>query len=124
MLRFVENFAAENSHINIKINAIAPGVLPSKMHAEVVANERLSETLDYRISLDSLSNEKSDSGKLLSLCDFLLADRSDGITGKLISAEWDNWTEWPKHLDELINSDLYALRRITGRDRGQEWGDL
>jgi 3-oxoacyl-[acyl-carrier protein] reductase len=42
----------------------------------------------------------------------------------LISAEWDNWEEWPNNLDQLKNSDLYTLRRITGRDRGQQWGDL
>ena len=124
ILRFVENFSAENSHKNIKINAIAPGVLPSKMHAEVVANESLSETSDYRVSLKSLSSQNHNAEKLLSLCDFLLTERSDGITGKLISAEWDNWAEWPNHLDKLKNSDLYALRRITGRDRGQDWGDL
>jgi short-subunit dehydrogenase len=124
ILRFVENFAAENSDKGIKINAIAPGVFPSKMHTEVLANEDLSDTLDYRISLNSLSDKNHNSEKLLSLCDFLLSDRSDGITGKLISAEWDNWVEWPNHLDEIKNSDLYTLRRITARDCGQDWGDL
>jgi short-subunit dehydrogenase len=124
LLRFVENFAAENSNQNIKINAIAPGVMPSKMQSEVIGNHELLNTKDYAVSLKSLSNDYYDPKKVLSLCDFLLTDMSEGITGKTISAEWDNWAEWPKHLDELKNSDLFTLRRITGRDRGQEWSDL
>ena len=37
---------------------------------------------------------------------FLASSISDGITGKLISAVWDNWKDWPQHLDELSNSDV------------------
>jgi short-subunit dehydrogenase len=124
LLRYVENFAAENSNKNIKINAIAPGVVPSKMQAEVLENESLRDTKDYLIARESLSGKNYNSVKLLGLCDFLLTESSDGITGKLISAEWDNWAEWPNHRNQLKNSDLYTLRRITGRDRGEEWGDL
>jgi 3-oxoacyl-[acyl-carrier protein] reductase len=54
---------------------------------------------------------------------FLASAASDGITGKLISAIWDDWRAWPAHLDELQRSDLYTLRRIVGRDRGSAWGD-
>jgi len=122
LLRFVENFALENS--NIKINAIAPGVLPSKMQAEVLENESLRDSRDFVMSRKSILDENYDFTKLLSLCDFLLTDRSDGITGKLVSVEWDSWEKWPNHLDQLNSSDLYTLRRITARDRGQEWGDL
>jgi 3-oxoacyl-[acyl-carrier protein] reductase len=109
---------------NIKVNAIAPGVLPSKMQSEIIGNERLHDSKDYAVSLKSLSEENYDATKLLSLCDFLLTDRSDGISGKLISAKWDNWAEWPNYIDQIKNSDLYTLRRITGRDRDQVWGDL
>jgi len=124
LLRFIENFSAENLNKNIKINAIAPGVMPSKMQIEVAGNDTLSDSKDYLIALKSLSDQNYNSTKLLRLCDFLLTESSDGITGKLISAEWDNWTEWPNNLDQLTNSDLYTLRRITSRDFGQEWGDL
>ena len=124
LLRFIENFALENLNENIRINAIAPGIMPSKMQTEVVENKTLRESKDYITSMKSLSDENYDSTKLLDLCDFLLTEKSNGITGKLISAEWDNWVEWPNRLDQLKNSDLYTLRRITGRDRGQQWGDL
>jgi short-subunit dehydrogenase len=124
LLRFVENFAQENLNANIKINAIAPGVMPSKMQEEIIGNLNLRDSKDYAVAFKSLSNKNFDWTNLISLCDFLLTEKSDGISGKLISAEWDNWTEWPNHLEELKNSDLYTLSRIVGRDRGQEWGDL
>ena len=124
LLRFIENFSLENLNQNIKINAIAPGVMPSKMQTEVFENKILRQSKDYITSMKSLSNKNYDPTKLLDLCDFLLTEKSDGITGKLISAEWDNWAEWPNNLDQLKNSDLYTLRRITGRDRGYVWGDL
>jgi short-subunit dehydrogenase len=124
LLRYVENFAAENTNENIRINAIAPGIMPSKMQTEVVGNESLRGSKDYIASIKSLSEENYDSSKLLNLCDFLLTERSKGITGKLISAEWDNWIEWPNYLDQLKDTELYTLRRITARDRGQQWGDL
>ena len=54
---------------------------------------------------------------------FLASSASNGITGKLISAIWDNWPAWTEHLDDLRHSDSYTLRRIVGRDRGFEWGD-
>jgi hypothetical protein len=54
---------------------------------------------------------------------FLASSKSDGITGKLISAVWDNWEQWPEHVEELAASDAYTLRRIAGRDRGLTWGD-
>ncbi|MFM7615231.1 MAG: hypothetical protein ACKO4R_13645, partial [Synechococcales cyanobacterium] len=54
---------------------------------------------------------------------FLASEDSKGITGKLISAVWDRWEDWPFHLDELNKTDIYTLRRIVGRDRGMNWGD-
>ena len=36
-------------------------------------------------------------------------------------APWDPLAGLPQHLDELRASDIYTLRRITGRDRGKHW---
>jgi len=124
LLRFVENFAAENLNENLKINAIAPGVMPSRMQKEVIDNVSLRKTKEYSVADLSLSSNDFNFSKILNLCDFLISNTSQGVTGKLISAEWDNWSQWPNHLRELESSDLYTLRRITGRDRGYDWGDL
>jgi 3-oxoacyl-[acyl-carrier protein] reductase len=124
LLRFVENFAAENLNENIRINAVAPGVMPSRMQEEVLHSPGMEKSQDYLVAVNSLVDENLEYTKLLELCDFLISHKSQGITGKLINSNWDNWPEWPNHLIELESSDLYTLRRITSRDRGKEWGDL
>jgi hypothetical protein len=81
-------------------------------------------TVDYKLAAETLSKNLFDSKKLLNLLDFLLSENSRGISGKIISSEWDNWKEWPKHLSELQSTDLYTLRRVTARDRNLNWGDI
>ena len=53
----------------------------------------------------------------------LASRRSDGITGKLISAAWDPWQSLPEHLADLNATDVYTLRRIVPKDRGLAWRD-
>ena len=55
---------------------------------------------------------------------FLASAASDGLSGKLISAIWDPWEKFGEHMDELQKTDIYTLRRIVPRDRGQTWGEL
>ena len=46
---------------------------------------------------------------------------SDGITGRLLSAQWDHWTTLATHATELAASDVYTLRRIVPGERGKNW---
>ena len=57
-----------------------------------------------------------------SLAVYLASAESDGITGKLISAQWDPWEKLHEFKSDL-NSDIYTLRRIVPKDRGKKWGD-
>ena len=58
-------------------------------------------------------------------CALALCNGDLPVTGKLVSAPWDQWDgAWRDHTTELAGSDVYTLRRITGRDRGMEWGDV
>jgi 3-oxoacyl-[acyl-carrier protein] reductase len=53
---------------------------------------------------------------------YLASRASDGISGKLISAQWDPWEKLHEFKADL-NSDIYTLRRIVPKDRGKTWGD-
>jgi 3-oxoacyl-[acyl-carrier protein] reductase len=55
------------------------------------------------------------------LCVYLASAESDGLTGKLLSAQWDPWRDFAMHKDALLKSDIYTLRRIVPEDRGQKW---
>ena len=124
IVRFIETLAEEVRDHHIDVNAIAPGALNTRMLDEIIeAGPDKVGKVFYERSLKQkeAGGAPLDVGSRLAV--FLGSDASNGITGKLISAVWDKWEEWPNHLDELKKSDAYTLRRITGRDRGFGWGD-
>jgi NAD(P)-dependent dehydrogenase (short-subunit alcohol dehydrogenase family) len=124
IVRFAETLAEEVREFNIDVNAIAPGALNSRMLDEVLAAgpEKVGQAFfDKSIKQKESGGAGFDQGAELAV--FLASDASNGITGKLISAIWDNWDHWPEHIDQLRTSDVYTLRRIAGRDRGFSWGD-
>jgi NAD(P)-dependent dehydrogenase (short-subunit alcohol dehydrogenase family) len=124
IVRFAESLAEELREFHIDVNAIAPGALNTRMLDAVLSAgpDRVGEEFYNR----SLQQKRTGGAGLqcgADLAAFLASGASDGITGKLISALWDDWEEWPAHLAELASSDVYTLRRIVGRDRGVSWGD-
>ena len=124
IVRFAETLAGEVREFNIDVNAIAPGALNSRMLDEVLAAgpEKVGQAFfDKAIKQKESGGTGFDQGAELAV--FLASDASNGITGKLISAVWDDWEHWPEHINELRTSDVYTLRRIAGRDRGLSWGD-
>jgi len=124
IVRFAETLAEEVRGTGIDVNAIAPGALNTRMLDEVLeAGPQKVGKAFYERSLKQKESGGSPLGKGSALALFLASEKSDGITGKLISAIWDDWEHWPAHLDELESSDAYTLRRIAGRDRGFSWGD-
>ena len=124
IVRFSETLAEEVRSFGIDVNSIAPGALNTKMLQEVLDSGPEKVGKDF---YENALNQKNNGGTPLNLgadlAVFLASSASDGITGKLISALWDKWMDWPKHLNELGISDVYSLRRIVGRDRGFDWGD-
>ena len=124
LVRFSETIAEELKPFNVKVNCIAPGAMDTDMLKEVTTKGKaLSGEREYTNAEKVISSGGASMENVAKLCHFLASDISNGITGKLISAVWDNWEQWPAHLDELKSSDMYTLRRITGKDRGFLWGD-
>jgi NAD(P)-dependent dehydrogenase (short-subunit alcohol dehydrogenase family) len=123
-VRFIETLSLEYRDSGVTFNSVAPGMLKTQLLDQMLdaGPERIGEKLFAKSSAkaDSASDTTE---QAIELIEFLASDESSGISGKLISAEWDNWSEWPNYLTELKSSDLYTLRRVTGRDRGQSWGD-
>lgn len=124
IVRFAETLAEEVRGTGIDVNSIAPGALNTRMLDEVLeaGPEKVGKDF-YERSLKQKDSGGAPLGRGAELALFLASAASDGITGKLISAVWDNWEHWPEHLEELSSSDVYTLRRIVGRDRGCVWGD-
>lgn len=122
VVRFTETLAEETRGAGIDVNSIAPGALNTRLLDEVLAAgpERTGETF-YRRSIQQKNEGGAPLGKAAELCAFLLSKRSDGITGKLISAIWDPWADLPELLGQKESNDIYTLRRIVPKDRGFDW---
>lgn len=124
LVRFSETLAAEVNHFGIRVNCISPGPMKTALLSEVVEQgENASGQKEFDLAEEVLKNGGTDMNRVADLIFFLISEQGSKVTGKLISAVWDDWKMWQQHLDELNFSDVYTLRRITGRDRGFDWGD-
>ncbi len=123
VVRFAETLAEEVREYHIDVNAVAPGALNTRLLDEVLEAGPAKVGRDF---YDQMVKVKAQGGTPLgvgaSLCVFLASSQSDGITGKLLSAVWDPWQEFHRHLDDLNLTDVYTLRRITPGERGKDWG--
>ncbi len=123
LVRFVETLAHELSGSRVDVNAIAPGVLDTRMLDEVLAaGPAAVGEAAYRDAVAQKGKGAASLERGADLALFLASRRSDGITGRLISAVWDSWEDLPERRDELAGTDVYTLRRIVPGDRGKDWG--
>jgi len=124
IVRFAETLAEEVRGLGIDVNALAPGALNTRMLEEVlIAGPKVIGKDFYERSLKQKESGGASMYRAAELALFLASSLSDGITGKLISAAWDNWEVWPSYISELNGTDAFTLRRIVGRDRNLDWGD-
>ncbi|SPE57105.1 (S)-1-phenylethanol dehydrogenase Ped [Verrucomicrobia bacterium] len=121
-VRLMETLAEELRPFRVDVNAIAPGALATRLVDEVLA---AGPDKVGRAFYEKNQKWKREGATPLALgaklAVYLASSQSDGITGKLISAQWDPWPTLHEHRDELAKSDIYCLRRIVPEDRGQKW---
>jgi NAD(P)-dependent dehydrogenase (short-subunit alcohol dehydrogenase family) len=121
VVRLTETLAGEYKDYNISFHAIAPGAVNTKMLEQVLAaGERAG-----KVELSKALKQKREGGvpppQVAELAVFLASAKSDGLSGRLISLPWDNWSQIPQHLPEIMSSDVFAMRRIIPQDRGYGW---
>ena len=122
VIRLMETLAEELKSFHVDVNAIAPGALKTRFVEQVLAagadkvgtaffekNKKWSEDGAVPLELGA------------SVAVYLACAESDGITGKLISAQWDPWEKLHEFKGDL-EGDIYTLRRIVPKDRGKTWG--
>ncbi|MCR5356453.1 MAG: SDR family oxidoreductase [Lachnospiraceae bacterium] len=111
LVRLTEVVADENRDAGIDINSIAPGVMNTDMLKLITAaGKDQSGEREYNIAAGQKEGDLTSLVKPAQLITFLASDRSDGISGKLISAVWDGWDK-----DDFAricsDKDIYTLRR-------------
>jgi NAD(P)-dependent dehydrogenase (short-subunit alcohol dehydrogenase family) len=121
-VRLMETLAEELRPFRVDVNAIAPGALATRLVDEVLAAgpEKVGWAF-YEKNQQWKLEGATPLSRGADLAVYLASDPSDGISGKLISAQWDAWSNLHAHRDELARSDIYCLRRIVPEDRGMKW---
>ena len=122
IVRLTETFALELKDAHIDVNVIAPGALNTRLLDEVLAAgpEKVGQDF-YDRSIKQRDQGGAPLEKGAGLAVFLASAASDGITGRLLSAVWDDWATLPEKREQLAKSDIYTLRRIVPEDRGFKW---
>jgi 3-oxoacyl-[acyl-carrier protein] reductase len=121
LVRFTECLADELRADNIQVNAISPGPARTAMTREIliagpIAGERsLSEALEVErgggVSLHLPA----------ALVVFLTSPSADRVTGRLVSAIWDDWQAWainPDSIDQALGTEGGTLRRVKPAQTG------
>jgi 3-oxoacyl-[acyl-carrier protein] reductase len=118
IVRLVETIAEEEIQAPLDINAVAPGAIATRLTDEIIA---LGPDIAGQGEFDSAVKQRAGGGasleRALDLVEWLLSSKSDGITGKLLSAQWDPWQGLSEHAANLARSDVYTIRRIIPEDR-------
>lgn len=109
VVRFTETLAEEVAEHNIQVNALAPGATYTHMTDQVLeASERAGEK-----ALEEAQHTRLTRGvlpeKQIALALFLVSQRSNHISGKLLSVHDD----WQRLESVTMTPDHFTLRRIS-----------
>ena len=114
IVRLVETLAVEWRALPVDINAVAPGAINTSMTEQVVhAGAGAAGKKEFAAAKKQLETGGQSLDKVIGLVEFLLSPAADGLSGKLISAQWDDWARFADQREALMKSDVYTLRRIT-----------
>ena len=117
ILRLVE-ILSDEFNSNIEINAIAPGAIYTNMTKQVLSNSELAGKKEWE-SANKLSKDNDGKiEKVIELIEFLIS--TNGISGKIISAQWDDLNAIKNNIQDIQNTDVYTLRRIVPEDRNKK----
>jgi NAD(P)-dependent dehydrogenase (short-subunit alcohol dehydrogenase family) len=113
--RFTETLAEEVKESGVRINAIAPGPVNTRLLDQVLAAGESAGEAFYAKALEQKATGGTPPDRAAELAVFLASPTCAGVTGRLISAVWDDWKSLPQQAETLVSSSLFTLRRIDGR---------
>lgn len=121
LVRLTETLAHELAEYKVDVNAIAPGALNTRLLDQVLeAGPAKAGPNFYARSLKQRDEGGTALEKGARLAVWLASNESDGFTGRLVSAVWDDWAGFGSRLDRIAQGDVFTLRRIVPQDRGWE----
>jgi 3-oxoacyl-[acyl-carrier protein] reductase len=118
VVRLTETLAHELAEYKVDVNAIAPGALNTRLLDQVLAaGPEKAGAAFYQRSLKQRDEGGAGLERGAQLAVWLASAASDGISGRLLSAVWDDWANLDQKREKLQASDVFTLRRIVPEDR-------
>jgi 3-oxoacyl-[acyl-carrier protein] reductase len=113
VIRLTENVASVAAAAGVRLNAIAPGFVATAIHdATLAAGPDNAGAAYYERTQDGLRTGGVPAELAAELACFLLGPEAVGITGRLLSAQWDPWRDETFRARLRAEPDLGMLRRI------------
>jgi NAD(P)-dependent dehydrogenase (short-subunit alcohol dehydrogenase family) len=113
VVRLAETLALELRADRVDVNSLAPGALNTRMLDEILAaGPHLVGEEFYARALEQQRSGGSSLERAAELAVWLASPDSDGITGRLVSAQWDDWGSAEFARRCALDHDYATLRRI------------
>ena len=119
VVRLTEVLADEVKEFNIQVNAIAPGMVNTRLMDDILAAGKMAGAQEIRDAELCKETGGTSPDKAANLVVFLSSSDGDCITGRLISAVWDDWSEIARRCSFTTKSGALTLRRIDQHTLGK-----
>jgi 3-oxoacyl-[acyl-carrier protein] reductase len=121
VVRLTDTLAAELHGSGVRVNAIAPGAIDTKLQDQVLAaGKRAGEIFTRMRTIRDTGKGATPVDIPASLALFLASDESNGLTGRLVSAPHDPWQTWDSsRIEHIAASSWFTLRRLDPFTIGQ-----
>lgn len=106
---------AEEQHGRVAVNCVSPGFVPTPIHApsleagpEVIGGEQYAH-----VERKMAEDDGSALARAVACVRHLLSEKARGLTGKTVSAEWDDWQAiGPQNVEGLNDSPVWTRTRL------------
>lgn len=105
VVRLTECLAMELAQTNVCVNAVAPGTIQTRMLEEI---QEVYEAAGVEMPSGGWGSLERAADLVL----FLASGDSGNLSGRLVSAVWDDYSNLPERIPEIMESDAYQLRRV------------
>jgi hypothetical protein len=97
----------------VRVNSVSPGFVATEIHAATLrAGPELAGAGYFADTAQRLEDGGDSALRAAELTAFLLEDAANGITGRLLSAQWDPWEDATFQQRLRDEPDLAKIRRI------------
>ena len=113
IVNFTENLALELAETPITVNAISPGSIHTRMWEETRdLSLAIGDLATYERGVQVTSGQGASIERAADLAVFLGSDNCGRLSGRLIRAFADRFEDFPGHVDHIMSSEAYLLRRV------------